>query len=253
MTENTTPPHTFASFELAQHILQILAERSLSPTPLNYQSVYEELTNGHVDTSSGHEVPMIDAPLGMARRLAKTSTDLGLRLASAIEDGDWVRFSDEVVKFVSLPVETSPKSTPFSAFGEDHPSATLWRELLSKILISTIPGLLENNAGLTKQSEHLGHRLKNATSKKESVELSAELKSLDMHIGIYVTDIAAKHKAFLRLLDILFDSLVDSGRIEDWFMQEIRDFQQLLQQPLDEKQLVNATQHLRNMVLKTEG
>ncbi|BCM25487.1 hypothetical protein [Methyloradius palustris] len=252
MTENTSP-HTFLTFELAQHILHTLAERNLLPTPVNYQSVYEELTGEPGDAASGHQELMMDAPLGMARRLAKTSTDLGLRLALAIEDGDWTRFSDEVVKFVSLPAETKPKSTPFSDFGEDNPSARLWRELLSKMLISTIPSLLEHDTELAKTSEYLAHRLKNATSKQEVIQLSSDLKSLDLHIGLYTDDMAAKHKAFLRMLDILFDSLVGSDQVEPWLVQEIRDFQQILHQPLDEKQLVKAAQYLRDMVLKTEG
>ncbi|OAM51249.1 hypothetical protein A7981_10970 [Methylovorus sp. MM2] len=245
MTEETVQPIPQSSAELAQEILRKLHEKNIEATPEAYEAMYNELTGVR-----HFEVKFDVAMLRMARLLAKTGTDKGLRLASAIENDDWAKFSNEVVDLVKASVAETPKSTPFSAFGEDTQSTRFWRDLLSKTMTLTLPGLLHAEPTLAKRAERLGNQVKEATLRQEMVALSLEMKSLYFHINLFAEEASGKNKAFIKLLYLLMESVLVSLDSKSWITKEIYDFQAMLKEPLDQKQMEKVSQHIRDIVLK---
>jgi len=245
MTEKSPVPVSPSSAEVAQEVLRRLHDQGIEPTPEAYETLYNELTG-----ASAREIKFDVAMLRSARLLAKTSTDIGLKLASAIEESDWGRFSELLIQFIKEPPEENSKSTPFSGFGEETQATRFWRELLSKTMTFTLPVLLQSEPALAKRAERLGHQVQKASLRQEMMSLAVEIKNLYFHINLHGEEKAATQTAFIRLLNIMLEVVIDSIDTEGWLIKELQDFQGLLREPLDQKKMIKASQQMRDIVMK---
>ena len=233
-----------SGIDLAQNILIQLNEQGVEPTPEAFERLYNELTGAVTFIQAEGVLPQL------ARRLARSNTDIGLILAGKIENKEWRSLGDELINLVGGGSQSKVKRSEENAALPDADSTAVWRDMLERTLKYTVPDLLKANVNLAQFSENLSTDVKYAKTKQEIDAVSKDIKSLYFKIHQFSDDFEIKQQSFTRLLYLMIDSIKDTINPYNPIHAEIQTFQNLLNEPLDQSRMSQAILRLKEVIFK---
>ncbi len=232
--------------DLAQRILDQLKEQGLEPTPEAFERMYNELTGAVTFIQADGVLPQL------ARRLARSNTDVGLILAGKIENKEWRSLGDELIDLVEGGTKNKVKATSDATL-PNIDGLPVWQEVLERTLKYTVPDLLRGNVNLAQFSKNLSTDVKYAKTKQEIDAVSKDIKSLYFKIHQFSDDFEIKKQSFTRLLFLMMDSIKETINPYNPIHAEINAFQNLLNEPLDQSRMSQAILRLKEVIFKNRG
>ncbi|MBC7786159.1 MAG: hypothetical protein H7Z18_01570 [Methylophilaceae bacterium] len=233
--------------DLAQKILDQLKEEGIEPTPEAFERMYNLLTGAVTFIQAEGVLPQL------ARRLARSNTDAGLILAGKIENKEWRSLGDELISLAAGGVKEKVKGNGGAATLPHIDSMSVWQEMLERTLKYTVPDLLRGNANLAQFSENLSADVKYAKTKQDIDCVTKDIKSLYFKIHQFSDDFEIKQQSFTRLLYLMIDSIKETINPYNPVHTEIKAFQNLLNEPLDQNRMSQAILRLKEVIFKNRA
>jgi diguanylate cyclase len=243
--------------DIAREAFRRLAAGRIAPTPEAYRDIYRQIA-GIVEqpppampaarqADAGAETVLSD----FASRLAEIPGELaecGRRLNRAFQARDWDGYARSLSQLVEQHVRTAGTLEPAAA-GADSESKQL-RDLLGRTLGFAVASLLDGSPALVTEAEALGAAVKLAHTDEALNEIAVRLKQLCYQIDIKSGDVAEQQELLLRLFKLLLENV--SGMVDDdsWLRGQIDAVQHLIDGPIDQRALEEATRSLKEVVYK---
>lgn len=186
--------------------------------------------------------------IALSRSYALLGTDSALRVASAIEEKQWPLLGQELLQL--LKAEQPQHHDHLSHFAEADGDPQLWKDLLARLLMLTLPTLLREDNPLANTSMQLGKRVKAARTYGTSNTLAHDVRDLVLQIDQYQQALDRQEQAFNRVLAMLVESFREQTLLEDWLDRALLQFQQLMQSAPGSRTREQGMQHIRDAIIK---
>jgi len=244
-------------FEIARETLKQLTVRKLAPTPLNYQSIYNEIAG----------IPQVPHfPIDQLREIARllpTKTpgqqkQRGL-LEYAIDRMNWDGVKAAMVAYggfvppASLEVQASANASQASALAADAagnaPALTV--EFMSQIgrLIEYVqPALGSDDERFKEQTSAMLKALKDPLS--DITSLKQMLVNYSHRLSFVAEDQAEIRTVLLKLLHLVFENVADLSPEEQWLKGQMDALMTAASPPLTLRRLDDVEWRLKDVIFK---
>lgn len=244
-------------FEIARETLKQLTARKLAPTPLNYQSIYNEIAG----------IPQVPHfPMDQLRDIARTlptktpgqQKQRGL-LEYAIDRMNWDGVKAALVAYGGfVPAGSSDAqssaSAPLSAMGSAEvpiSAPALTAEFMGQVgrLIEYVqPALGADDERFKEQTSALLAALKDPLS--DAVGLKQMLVNYSHRLSFVAEDQAEIRNALLKLLQLVFENVADLSPEEQWLTGQMDALMTAASPPLTLRRLDDVERRLKDVIFK---
>ena len=230
--------------EIARETLKQLAVRRLSPSPDNYQALYDEIAG------TASPPPFPTAQLRHILRVMPGQTPpqkrlLGL-LENAIAHQDWSALQNVLVGYANLGL------SPVAALQSDEAASAhlppALAQSLARLVNNTLPALGEDDARLHQMAAQLSHFLREPAPPLSTAELM--LNNFSHRLSFAAEDQASIRTALLGLLHLLFENIAALSLDDEWLYGQVEALQAASTPPLTLRRLDDVQQRLKDVIFK---
>lgn len=235
--------------DIARETLKQLAVRRLSPTPDNYQTLYEEI--------SGHRSPASfpDGPLRHIVRVIPGQTPAQKRLLdlfeSAIAARDWSALQSVLVGYANLglnPVSASPAieltESPTTALCLPDDLA----EQMARVVENAMTTIDGDDAKVHIMGAQLTHFLRQPSPPASTLQLM--LANFSYRLAFATEDQAAIRNMLLQLLHMVFQNIAALSETDSWLQGQAEALMAATEQPLSLRRLDDVQRRLKDVIFK---
>ncbi|MFE8645555.1 diguanylate cyclase [Sphingomonas sp. NCPPB 2930] len=254
--------------EIARDTLKMLATRRLSPSPDNYQAVYDEIAG------AATPAPFPDGPLGRIARALPGQTPVQKRLLTqfdaAIQQKSWTDLQRAIAGYAQLGLGASaaqdatgaePATAP-SAAGDPAPktvelppppppSAALPAPLLEQIarlVENVMPALGTEDPRLQQTADTLLQALRAPAALADV--LQPMLADLGFRLSFAAEDQAAIRTGLLASLQLIFQNIGELSLDDRWLKGQADALQAAAEPPLTLRSLDDLQKRLKDVIVK---
>lgn len=237
-------------FEVARETLKQLTARKLVPTPLNYQSIYNEIAG----------IPQIQPfPIDTMRDIAKAlpaktpgqQRQKGL-LESAVDRMNWDGVKTALIGYGGFVPATAEGDAPAVASpARDYTAPALTPEFfgqIARLIEYARPAFGEDDERFMVQTDALIKALRQPSVDAVAVKLM--LGNYSDRLSFTAEDQAEIKKALLNLLHLVFENIGELSLEEHWLRGQIDALMAAAQPPLSLRRLDEVGLRLKDVIFK---
>lgn len=236
--------------EVARETLRRLAMRRITPTPDNYQSLYEEIVgvpNANADPNTPSAATAL-AGLVMDLNLQYPElTDSVESLNQSIRKGDWTLCRKQLGQITRQLKQQTEGGGDARSQSED---LVLLRDLLAKTLEFGVVTQLSHNQKLADKAQQLAIAVREASSASTLSKAASGLKSLWVGIEIQSSDSHDQQEMLKRILLLLVENIGELLDDDTWLRGQLDMVQDVVAGPLKIQSLQEAEQRLKEVIFK---
>ena len=236
--------------EVARETLRRLAMRRISPTPDNYQTLYNEIVGApNVPSHAGAPSAAI-ALSGLVMDLNLQYPELAApleMLEQSIRKGEWVLCRKQLGQITRQMKQQTEGSGDLLPQGED---LSLLRDLLAKTLEFGVVTQLSHNPKLAEKAQQLALVVRDANSSSSLRHAASGLKSLWVGIEIQASDARDQQETLKRILLLLVENIGELLDDDTWLRGQLNMVQDVLAGPLKIRSLQEAELRLKEVIYK---
>ena len=252
MAEPTDKINLSNPTEVARETLRRLAMRRISPTPDNYQTLYEEIVG--VPAAPANKASAETALAGLVSDLQEHHPALSAQIASlnkAIGKSDWRQCSWQLSE-IAVQLKPQPVRPPMIDSSErtQEESLAQLRELLAKTLEFGVVSQLSHNPALMEKAQQLAAAVREASSAVTLRNVASGLKSLWVGIELQATDVHNQQETLKRILLLLVENIGELLDDDTWLRGQLDMVQQVIAGPIKIQSLQEAEKRLKEVIYK---
>lgn len=233
--------------DIARETLKQLAARRLTPTPDNYQALYEEI-------SGAPAAPTFpESPLRAIQRVLPGQTPAQKRLLgqfeAAITHKDWSALQGVLVGYANLGL--NPVSAPADAATAPEPVAVLPDDLaeqLARLVENTLPALGEDDARVHELAGQLIQLLREGAVPVSTLVLM--LNNFGFRLSFATEEQAAIRLGLLALLHLVFENITALSPDDQWLLGQAEALMAASTPPLTLRRLDDVQRRLKDVIFK---
>ena len=251
MAEPTVKINVSNPTEVARETLRRLAMRRISPTPDNYQTLYDEIIG--VPTAPANKASAETALAGLVSDLQEHHPALSAQVASlnkAIGKGDWRQCSWQLSE-IAVQLKPQPVRPPVveKAAPQDDSLAQL-RDLLAKTLEFGVASQLTHNPRLLEQTQQLAVAMREAGTAAALLKAASGLKNLWVGIELQASDAHDQQETLKRILLLLVENIGELLDDDTWLRGQLDMVQEVVAGPMKMQSLREAEKRLKEVIYK---
>jgi len=236
--------------EVARETLRRLAMRRISPTPDNYQTLFEEIVGGP-SSANTNVATAATALAGLVMDLNLHHPELGdsvEALDQAVRKGDWSNSRKQLGQISrQLKQQAEGKSNDARPQSEDMVQL---RDLLAKALEFGVATQLSHNPKLAEKAQQIAISVREAHNTSTLSKVAASLKSLWLSIEIQSSDTHDQQETLKRILLLLVENIGELLDDDTWLRGQLDMVQDVIAGPLKIQSLQEAEQRLKEVIYK---
>jgi diguanylate cyclase len=237
-------------FEIARETLKQLTARKLVPTPLNYQSIYNEIAG----------IPQVQPfPVDTMREIAKAlpaktpgqQRQKGL-LESAVDRMNWDGVKTALIGYGGFaPTDVESGNTVPASMAREVTAPALTPEFfgqIARLIEYARPAFGEDDERFQIQTDALVKALRQPSVDAVAVKLM--LGNYSDRLSFTAEDQAEIKKALLKLLHLVFENIGELSLEEAWLKGQIDALMNAAQPPLSLRRLDDVALRLKDVIFK---
>ena len=238
--------------DIARETLKQLAVRRLSPTPANYQALYDEIAEVR------SPVPFPEGPLRYILRVIPGQTPAQKRLLEQFESAvalhDWVGLQNVLVAYAKLglhPLEASNAEPPPPPGTTTALAVVLPNELaeqIARMVEYTLPALDSEDARVHMLGEQLIQFLRQPQPPASTAQLM--LANFSYRLSFATEDQAAIRSTLLELLHMIFQNIAALSSDDQWLTGQAEALMAATSQTLSLRRLDDVRLRLKDVIFK---
>jgi diguanylate cyclase len=246
-------------FEIARETLKQLTERKLAPTPINYQSIYNEVAGLHTEPPFPQE-RLRDIAQALPTKTPGQQKQRGL-LDSAIRQLNWEGvkaalmayggFSPAVIEPVArYQAAAAPlPQEPAAAVAASAPAlTTAFFVQMARLIESTLPALGSDDARFTEQTQVLLKTMRQPVA--DAVAVKQLLGNFGDRLAFAAEEQAEIKVTLLKLLHLIIENIGELSLDDHWLSGQIEALMHASTPPLTLRRLDDVEQLLKDVIFK---
>ena len=236
--------------EVARETLRRLAMRRISPTPDNYQKLFDEIVGGPSTPADPNTPSATTALVGLVMDLNLQYPELAEPLETldqAIRKGDWTQCRKQLGQITRRLKQQAEGGVDARTQSED---LALLRDLLAKTLEFGVVTQLSHNPKLAEKAQQLALAVREAHSASALSKAASGLKSIWLSIEIQSSDSYDQQETLKRILLLLVENIGELLDDDTWLRGQLDMVQDVIAGPLLIRSLQEAEQRLKEVIYK---
>lgn len=242
-------------FEIARETIKQLTARKLAPTPINYQSIYNEIA-GIPPVAQFPADTLRDIAQALPAKTPGQQKQKGL-LEYAIDRLNWDGVKSALVAYGGFAPVTPEKSSLIEAPAEvvasdKSPSAPAltseFMQQIGRMIEYALPALGTDDTRFNEQTQTLLKALKQPGSDPATLKLM--LMNFSNRLSFAAEDQAEIKTALLKLLHLVFENIGELSLEEQWLKGQMDALKSAAEPPLSLRRLDDVERRLKDVIFK---
>jgi diguanylate cyclase len=236
-------------FEIARETLKQITARQLVPTPVNYQTIYNEIA-GLPNVQPFPEEPLRRIAQALPARNPGQEKQRSL-LEYAVGQRNWVGVQNALVAYAgfALPGSGDSAPAPLSPASVATPALTPeFFEQIARLIEYTQPALGGDDARFQEQMQQVVQSLRDPAA--ESYKVKALLADFSHRLSFAAEDQAEIRLTLLKLLQLIIENIGELSLDEDWLKGQTDALKEAAQPPLTLRRLDDVERRLKDVIFK---
>lgn len=237
-------------FEIARETLKQLTTRKLVPTPVNYQSIYNEIA-GVPQVQPFPEEPLRQIAQALPTKNPGQQKQKGL-LEYAIGQRNWQGVQNALIGYAGfalpggIPSETAPEAVaPVASI----PAFTAeFMEQIARLIEYSLPALGNDDARFQEQVEKLLQSLRDPAA--DVIVIKTLLANFSHRLSFAAEDQAEIKGTLLKLLHLIIENIGELGIDDNWLKGQTEALMQAATPPLTLRRLDDVERRLKDVIFK---
>jgi len=237
-------------FEIARETLKQLTTRKLLPTPVNYQSIYNEIAG------VPHVQPFPEEPLRLIAQALPTRNpgqekQKGL-LEYAIGQRNWPGVQNALLGYIGFalpggtPHESAPE--PVAPIASVPAFTAEFMEQIARLVEYSLPALGSDDARFQEQVTKLLQTLRDPAS--DLIGIKALLANFSHRLSFAAEDQAEIKATLLKLLHLIIENIGELSVDDSWLKGQADALMQAATPPLTLRRLDDVERRLKDVIFK---
>jgi diguanylate cyclase len=238
-------------FEIARETLKQLTARKLPPTPVNYQSIYNEIA-GTPNVPPFPEDPLRQIAQALPTRNPGQEKQRGL-LEYAVGQRNWTGVQNALVAYARFgasgasPSDSAP--APLAAPGPSTPALTSeFMEQIARMLENTLPALGSDDARFAEQVQKLLQTMRDPAAEVTSIKTL--LANFSHRVSFAAEDQAEIKATLLKLLHLIIENIGELSVDDSWLKGQADALMSAATPPLTLRRLDDVERRLKDVIFK---
>ena len=232
--------------EIARETLKQLAVRRLSPTPDNYQALYEEIAGVRAS-------PVFpQGPLQQILRVLPGQTPAQKRLLGqferAVKDKDWTSLQSVLVGYANLGLNPGKAEPLVPAAVAPTILPDELAQMLARLIDNALPALGEDDVRMLEMAQQLIKFLREPAPPVSTVQLM--LGNFSHRLSFAAEDQAAIRASLLELLHMVFENISALSVQDRWLHGQTEALMAASTPPLTLRRLDDVQRRLKDVIFK---
>ncbi len=232
--------------EIARETLKQLAVRRLSPTPDNYQALYEEIAGVRAS-------PVFpQRPLQQILRVLPGQTPAQKRLLGqferAVKDKDWTSLQSVLVGYANLGLNPGKAEPLVPAAVAPTILPDELAQMLARLIDNALPALGEDDVRMLEMAQQLIKFLREPAPPVSTVQLM--LGNFSHRLSFAAEDQAAIRASLLELLHMVFENISALSVQDRWLHGQTEALMAASTPPLTLRRLDDVQRRLKDVIFK---
>jgi diguanylate cyclase len=236
-------------FEIARETLKQITARQLVPTPVNYQTIYNEIA-GLPNVQPFPEEPLRRIAQALPARNPGQEKQRSL-LEYAVGQRNWVGVQNALVAYAgfALPGSGDSAPAPLSPASVATPALTPeFFEQIARLIEYTQPALGGDDARFQEQMQQVVQSLRDPAA--ESYKVKALLADFSHRLSFAAEDQAEIRLTLLKLLQLIIENIGELSLDEAWLKGQTDALKEAAQPPLTLRRLDDVERRLKDVIFK---
>jgi diguanylate cyclase len=236
-------------FEIARETLKQITARQLVPTPVNYQTIYNEIA-GLPNVQPFPEEPLRRIAQALPARNPGQEKQRSL-LEYAVGQRNWVGVQNALVAYAgfALPGSGDSAPAPLSPASVATPALTPeFFEQIARLIEYTQPALGGDDARFQEQMQQVVQSLRDPAA--ESYKVKALLADFSHRLSFAAEDQAEIRLTLLKLLLLIIENIGELSLDEAWLKGQTDALKEAAQPPLTLRRLDDVERRLKDVIFK---
>jgi diguanylate cyclase len=244
MTEKTP-------FEIARETLKQLTTRKLPPTPVNYQSIYNEVS-GMPNVAPFPEEPLRQIAQSLPTRNPGQEKQKGL-LEYAIGQRNWRGVQSALVAYAGFGASgAAPNDSVPAQLMSSSPSTPAltseFMEQIARMVENTLPALGSDDARFQEQVQKLLHTMRDPAA--EVTLVKTMLANFSHRLSFAAEDQAEIKSTLLKLLHLIIQNIGELSQDDSWLKGQTDALMSAAAPPLTLRRLDDVERRLKDVIFK---
>lgn len=234
-------------FEIAREALKQITARKLVPTPVNYQTIYNEIA-GVPNVQPFPEDPLRRIAQALPVRNPGQEKQRSL-LEYAIGQRNWQGVQNALVAYTGFAVPGSGDSAPAPLAAAPAPALTPeFFEQIARLIEYTQPALGQDDTRFLEQMQQVVRALRDPAA--ESFKVKGLLADFSHRLSFAAEDQAEIRLTLLKLLQLIIDNIGELSLDENWLKGQTDALREAAQPPLTLRRLDDVERRLKDVIFK---
>ncbi|MEQ1660337.1 MAG: GGDEF domain-containing protein, partial [Hylemonella sp.] len=236
-------------FEIAREALKQITARQLAPTPVNYQTIYNEIA-GMPNVQPFPEEPLRQIAQALPARNPGQEKQRSL-LEYAIGQRNWLGVQNALVAYSGFPMPGSGDSAPAPLAPTSVVAPALTPEFfeqIARLIEYARPALGTDDARFQEQMQQLIQALRDPAA--EAYKVKAQLADFSHRLSFAAEDQAEIHLTLLKLLQLIIQNIGELSPDDNWLKGQTDALKEAAQPPLTLRRLDDVERRLKDVIFK---
>jgi diguanylate cyclase len=236
-------------FEIAREALKQITARKLVPTPVNYQTIYNEIA-GVPNLPAFPEEPLRRIAQALPARNPGQEKQRSL-LDYAISQRNWVGVQNALVAYggFALPGSGDTGPAPLAPAPVSAPALTPeFFEQIARLIEYTLPALSGDDPRFLEQTQMLMQSLRDPAA--EPFKVKTMLADFGHRLSFAAEDQAEIKLALLKLLHLIIENIGELSLDDSWLKGQTDALREAAQPPLTLRRLDDVERRLKDVIFK---
>ena len=236
-------------FEIARETLKQITARKLVPTPVNYQTIYNEIA-GVPSVQPFPEEPLRRIAQALPARNPGQEKQRSL-LEYAIGQRNWSGVQNALVAYSGFVVPGTGDSAPapLSASPVAAPALTPeFFEQIARLIEYSLPALGADDTRFLEQTQQLVQALRDPAA--EAYKVKTMLADFGHRLSFAAEDQAEVKLTLLKLLHLIIDNIGELSLDDSWLKGQTDALKEAAQPPLTLRRLDDVERRLKDVIFK---
>lgn len=236
-------------FEIARETLKQITARKLVPTPVNYQTIYNEIA-GMPNVQPFPEEPLRRIAQALPARNPGQEKQRSL-LEYAIGQRNWSGVHNALVAYGGFAGAGSGDSAPAPLAAAPMPAPALTPEFfeqIARLIEYTRPALGEDDGRFQEQLQQVVKSLRDPAA--ESYKVKTLLADFSHRLSFAAEDQAEIRATLLKLLHLIIENIGELSLDDSWLKGQTDALKEVAQPPLTLRRLDEVERRLKDVIFK---
>lgn len=235
-------------FEIARETLKQITARKLVPTPVNYQTIYNEIA-GVPNVQPFPEDPLRRIAQALPARNPGQEKQRSL-LEYAIGQRNWQGVQNALVAYAGFAVPGAGDSAPAPLTAAPAAPALTpeFFEQIARLIEYTQPALGQDDARFQEQMQQVIRVLRDPAA--ESFKVKGLLADFSHRLSFAAEDQAEIRLTLLKLLQLIIDNIGELSLDDSWLKGQTDALKEAAQPPLTLRRLDDVERRLKDVIFK---